>query len=90
MISRSCRRSPAAADRPTEVRTPVRLTFAGDVARVPVIYEIGQQFKVVTNIRRAQVQEDSGWLELDLEGEKDEIDKALEHCQTRGVTVQRL
>jgi len=52
---------------------------------------MGQQYKVVTNIRHADVGEDSsGWLELDIEGEPATIEEALEFCRSRGVRVERL
>ena len=71
-------------------RTTVRLTFRGDTLNDPIIYRLGQEYKVVTNIRRADVAEDSGWVELDLDGEPAEVDRALEYCRSRGIGVQRL
>jgi L-aspartate semialdehyde sulfurtransferase ferredoxin len=71
-------------------RTTVRLTFRGETLNDPIIYRLGQDFKVVTNIRRADVAEDSGWVELDLDGEPAEVDRALEYCRSRGIGVQRL
>jgi L-aspartate semialdehyde sulfurtransferase ferredoxin len=71
-------------------RTTVRLTFRGDTLNDPVIYHMGQDYKVVTNIRRADVGEDTGWLEMDLDGEQAEIDRALEYCRSRGIGVQPL
>lgn len=72
-------------------RTTVRLSFSSETANDPIVYQMGQQFQVVTNIRRADVGEDSsGWLELDIEGESPAIDQALEFCRSRGVRVERL
>jgi L-aspartate semialdehyde sulfurtransferase ferredoxin len=71
-------------------RTTVRLTFRGDTLNDPVIYRLGQEYKVVTNIRRADVADDSGWVELDLDGEPPEVERALEYCRSRGIGVQKL
>jgi ABC-type methionine transport system ATPase subunit len=71
-------------------RTTVRLTFQRDTLNVPVIYQIGKDFKVVTNIRRADVGDDTGWADVDLDGEQAEIDRALDYCRSRGIGVQRL
>ena len=71
-------------------RTTVRLTFRGDTLNDPIIYRLGQEYKVVTNIRRADVAQDSGWVELDLDGEPAEVERALEYCRSRGIGVQRL
>ena len=71
-------------------RTTVRLTFPGETLNDPIIYRLGQEYKVVTNIRRANVAQDSGWVELDLDGEPAEVERALEYCRSRGIGVQRL
>jgi ABC-type methionine transport system ATPase subunit len=71
-------------------RATVRLTFRGESLNDPIIYKLGKDFKVVTNIRRADVAEGSGWVELDVDGAKAEVDRALEYCRSRGIGVQRL
>ena len=71
-------------------RTTVRLTFRGDTLNDPVIYRLGQNYKVVTNIRRADVGNDTGWVELDLDGEQPEIERALEFVRSRGIAVEQL
>ena len=63
----------------------VRLTFLDHMIRQPVIYQMGRDFEVVTNIRRADVQENVGWVILELEGEEEEIDRALEWARGLGV-----
>jgi ABC-type methionine transport system ATPase subunit len=65
----------------------VRLTFLDHMIRQPVVYQMGHDFKVVTNIRRADVQENVGWVILELEGEELEIDRALAWAQSLGVRV---
>jgi hypothetical protein len=42
---------------------------------------------VVTNIRRADVREDVGWVILELEGEEEEIERGLEWVISVGVRV---
>src|SRR5207244_9329075 len=71
-------------------RTTVRLTFRGDTRNDPIIYRLGQDYKVVTNIRRADVGDDTGWVELDLDGEAAEVDRALEYCRSRGIGAAKL
>ena len=53
----------------------------------PVIYQLAKKFQIVTNIRRADVREDMGWVVLELEGEEDEIDSGLEWVTSTGVRV---
>ena len=65
----------------------VRFTFPTELITEPVIYQLGQKFKIVTNIRRADVREDMGWVVLELEGEEEEIDRGVEWVSSAGVRV---
>lgn len=51
----------------------VRLTFEDEAVKRPLIYELGHQFNVVTNIRMADVGPTTGWVILEVEGDEDEI-----------------
>ena len=69
------------------IKKPVKFTFSQDMITDSVIYELGHKFKIVTNIRRADVREDMGWVVLVLEGEEDEIERGLEWGSSAGVRV---
>jgi hypothetical protein len=65
----------------------VRLTYEEDLVQRPVVYELGKNFEVITNIRMADVEEHFGWVVLELEGESDEIERGLEWVSSVGVRV---
>lgn len=65
----------------------MRLTFSRALVTEPVIYELGQRFQLVTNIRRADVDRDEGWVLLELLGEADELDRGVAYLGERGVRV---
>jgi hypothetical protein len=65
----------------------VHITFPEDKIREPIIYQIGQEYKLVTNIRRADVTEKTGWVDLELTGELSEIERAVEGMKKKGVKV---
>lgn len=65
----------------------VRFFFSNDLVNEPVVYLIGKQFEVVTNIRGGEVTSDSGWLYLELSGDDAEIDRAIQWAIDRGVRV---
>ncbi|MFQ5588605.1 MAG: NIL domain-containing protein [Nitrospiria bacterium] len=65
----------------------VRITFPEDKIREPIIYNTGKNFKVVTNIRRADVTEKTGWVDLELVGETAEIERAVAAMKAAGVKV---
>ena len=64
-----------------------RFTFPTGLITEPVILNLGRDFDVVTNIRRADVREDVGWVVLEIEGDEDEIDKGLAWVKSMGVRV---
>ncbi len=65
----------------------VMFTFPQDLITQPVIHNLGHRFQVVTNIRRADVTEDRGWVVLELEGNEDDIDRGLDWVIGLGVRV---
>lgn len=68
----------------------VRFTFEPNLITQPVIYRLGRDFEIVTNIRMADVDENVGWVILELEGELTEIDRGLAWAQELGVRVDPL
>ena len=68
----------------------VTFTFKTDLIQRPVIYELGKFFDIVTNVRRAEVGQDTGWVSLELEGSLDEIDRGLAWVAELGVDINPL
>ena len=64
-----------------------KFTFPTNLVTEPVIFELGRNFQLITNIRRADVREDVGWVILELEGNDDEIQKGLDWVTSMGVRV---
>ena len=65
----------------------VMFTFPSKLIGEPIIYNLGQQFKVVTNIRRADVSESKGWVVLELEGDEKDIERGIAWVTAKGVRV---
>ena len=65
----------------------VMLTFAVESISEPIIYTLGQQFNIVTNIRQAELAEDRGWIILELDGEDKDIEAGLTWAISKGVRV---
>jgi len=68
----------------------VMFTFQSNVSSEPIIYELGQQFHLVTNIHRANAAEDRGWIEVELEGEEKDIEAAIGWAVSKGIRVDRI
>ena len=65
----------------------VKFTFPQELIKEPVIYKLGVDFGIVTNIRRADIRDDMGWVVLELEGESGVVDDGLKWVISSGVRV---
>ncbi|MBI2368929.1 MAG: NIL domain-containing protein [Deltaproteobacteria bacterium] len=64
------------------------LTYPVELIREPLIYQVGHRYRVVTNIRQASVSDQIGLVALELEGEPEEVEKAIAFFRDRGVKVE--
>jgi len=64
------------------------LTFDGESSRKPLIYEMSRKFEVVFNIRNASVTASIGIIALELQGDREEIKKAVAWFEDNGVQVE--
>ena len=65
----------------------VMFTFPPELIKEPVIYNLGQQFNVITNIHRADISEGKGWVVLELEGEENNIEQGIAWVTSKGMRV---
>jgi ABC-type methionine transport system ATPase subunit len=70
------------------VKRQVMFTFPQEQLKEPIIYNLSHQFQIVTNILRADVTDDKGWMILELEGDSEEIDYGIAWVTARGVRVE--
>ena len=68
----------------------VKLTFPPDLIREPVMAQLVRRYDVVPNIRRADVNEDVGWLVCEIEGDESALDAALAWLAETGVDIDYL
>ncbi|MDA8187930.1 MAG: NIL domain-containing protein [Dehalococcoidales bacterium] len=65
----------------------VKFTFPPELVKEPLIYSLGKEYNVVTNIRRANVTVDEGWVILELEGDLTDIERGISYVVAQGVQV---
>ncbi len=70
------------------VKEKIYLTYPVRLIKEPLIYELGMQFALRTNIRGANVSETMGLVALEVEGTREEIDRGIAWLRERGVTVE--
>ena len=70
------------------VKKRLLFTYPPELIREPIIYNLGEQFNVVTNIHSADIAEDRGWVILELEGEEQDIAEGIAWATSRGMRVE--
>ncbi len=55
-----------------------------------MLYELVKQFDVIPNVRRANVEEHSGWVILELGGDPEAIAAAIAHLEEAGCRVNTM
>ena len=68
----------------------LHLTFPERLVSEPVIHRVGSEFGLVTNIRRANIEERGGWVILEVEGDDDKIAAAVAWLAEQGLAVDRI
>jgi ABC-type methionine transport system ATPase subunit len=66
----------------------VYLTYTKEQIKEPLLYQCGQKFKVITNIRQATISDTVGLVALELDGKPEEIEKAIKFFTDNGVKVE--
>ena len=68
----------------------INLTFPEQLIKEPVIYNLSKNYDIVTNIRRANVEQKVGWVILEIEGSEEALENGLKYLEDVGVRVDRL
>jgi hypothetical protein len=63
------------------------LTFHADMFGQPILSRLAQRFRLKLTIRRAILNEEGGWAEVELDGTEEEIGRAMADLQTTGVNT---
>jgi L-aspartate semialdehyde sulfurtransferase ferredoxin len=74
------------ASSPTQRR--LWLMYPPRLIRQPLLWQLGQKFKVVTNIRQASVTDEIGIVCLEIDGKREEVTGAIKWLEKIGVKVE--
>ena len=56
--------------------------------RQPLLWQLGQKFEVITNIRQASVNDEIGIVCLEIDGKREEVKAAIKWLEKIGVKVE--
>jgi ABC-type methionine transport system ATPase subunit len=68
----------------------VKLTFPESEVPRPVLATLVRQFDVEPNIRRADVEEDRGWIVCEIDGDAARVEAALDWLRAERIMVDLL
>lgn len=68
----------------------LHLTFPEHLISEPVIHRMGRDFELVTNIRRANIEDRGGWVILEVDGDDAAIARAVAWLAEQGLQVDRI
>ena len=71
-------------------RARLHLTFPEHTMQEPIVWQLGHEFGLVTNIRRANVEERFGWVILEVDGDEKKLTRAVTWLEEQGVQVDRI
>jgi len=72
------------------MRRQLYLTFPKKLIKEPIIFRIGHEFNVVTNVKGASVSNNVGFVALEIEGEPEEIERTVQWLEEMGVMIEPL
>lgn len=79
---------PAAGPGKSKKKSRLWLMYPPRLITNPVIWELGHEFSVVTNVRQASVTDEIGIVCLEIEGAPDEITRAIGWLTRQGISVE--
>jgi hypothetical protein len=70
-----------------KVKKKLMFTYPPELIREPVLYNLGEQFNIVTNIHSADIAEERGWVVLEIEGEESDIEEGIAWATSKGMRI---
>jgi len=62
----------------------LHVTFPGHLASEPILHRVASEFGLVTNIRRANIDDRGGWVIVEVDGDDEQLAAAVSWLAERG------
>lgn len=81
-------KKPAATNATSQTQQRLWLMYPPRLIRQPLLWQLGQKFNVVTNIRQASVTDEIGIVCLEIDGKREAVKAAIRWLEKIGVKVE--
>ena len=68
----------------------LRLVYPPSLLDQPILYQLLKQSDLLVNIRQAHITFEEGWLEVELTGTPEAIQRAMTWLQEQGIQIQHI
>lgn len=68
----------------------LHLTFPEQLIQEPIIWRLGRQYDIITNVRRANVEDTVGWIILEVEGTEEALEQGIGWMREMGLQVDHV
>lgn len=68
----------------------VKFSYSEQLIKEPIISKIVKDFDVQVNVRKADINDQGGWVTLELIGDSENLESALDWASNKGVEVSIL
>lgn len=65
----------------------LRLIYPPALISEPILYQLIKHFQIEVNIREAHITLEEGWLEVELNGETNELNRAIIFLEKKGIEI---
>jgi ABC-type methionine transport system ATPase subunit len=63
------------------------LTFIKEMADKPLLQKLSQNYELIVVFQRGQLSDTAGWVQISLQGDPEEIQRAVADLNTQGVMI---
>ena len=71
----------------TQIKKLVELDYPSNLVTEPVLSKVIKKYEIMANIRRASITKGFGYVQMEIEGDEKEVQKALEDLARQGIDV---
>ena len=65
----------------------IELDYPNNLVTAPVLSKVIKKYEIIVNIRRASITKGFGYVQMEIEGEEKEVERALKDLASQGIDV---